>query len=86
MRHGTDTSRAVHGDAHVPARRSSGLAAVNPDPNAYPSALWPGVIRESQLDRDRRPQRVTGATESDEKRVALGVDLFAVVGSERLAE
>src|SRR6266849_9907622 len=49
-------------------------------------AVGPDVLGKPALRCDRRRHRVLGATEGDEERVPLRVDLVAAVLGERLAQ
>jgi hypothetical protein len=81
-----DASRAVDRETDVALPGGGGLAAVDADPHPNLHTVRPGLGNQGLLDRDRRRNRVCGAAEGDEECVALGVDLAAVVGGERLAQ
>ena len=80
VRQGGDSGAAVDVDADVPLGCQRGRARVQPHPNPDRSRLERTPALFGRSDRTRRGR------ERDEERVALRVDLDAVVGSERGAE
>jgi hypothetical protein len=61
------------------------LARVQPDPHVHRDPAWPVVRDVRPLHLGRRRDRVARAHEREEERVALRVDLDAVVRGERAA-
>ena len=62
------------------------LTGVDSHAHAHVPSLWPVVLSERALRLDRRQQRVAGATEGDEERVALRVNDAAAVAVECLPQ
>ena len=69
----------MDGEAHVPLAGSVRLTGVDADPDPHVGIVRPLVRGERPLDGHGRRHRLRGAAESDEERIALGVDLFTVV-------
>jgi hypothetical protein len=59
---------------------------MDPDPHPHLRTLRPLLGGQGTLALDRRGDRVGGASEGDEERVALRVDHLAPVRGEDLAE
>ena len=82
----THPRRPMHREADVALACGGRLAGVDPDPYPNLHPVRPGLGGERPLDRDRRRDRVRGAAEGHEERIALSVDLVAVVRRERLPQ
>ena len=70
-----DPSRPVDGEPDVLVADRCRLARVHTDPDAQIDALGPGVRGQGVLRRDCGLDRLAGPAESDEERVAVGVEL-----------
>ena len=76
----------MHGVSDVAVVAEVGLTRVQADPHPHAAALGPRVRGDGPLGRDGRGERRPRAREHDEERVALAVDLDAVMRRERAAE
>ena len=81
-----DPRRAHDVDPDVALLADDGLAGVQAHPDGQPAAVRPAVRGEPLLRRDGCCDRVAGAGEGEEERVALCVHLDAVSAAELLAE
>ncbi len=81
---GAQPGRPVYPEPDEPAGPRGRLGGVEAHPDADPGAGRPLVRRQRALGGDRRRHGILGGTERDEERIALGVDLPAVVGGEGL--
>ncbi len=81
-----DARRAVDRKARVPAVGRDRLPCVEPHPHPDRCAVGPLVGGKGELALDGGEQCVPRARERDEERVALRVDLVAVVGCEGLPQ
>ena len=81
-----DAGAAVHREPHVAAIVEHRLARVHADANTHLLSVGPHVFHERALCGDGRTDGITCARKDDEERVALRVDLVAVVYCECLAE
>ena len=77
-----DPGRPVHVEADIAILGDHGLAGVDPHANADIRRLGPVVPRDAPLGVGRRGDRLARPSEDPERRVALRVDLLAVVASE----
>ena len=78
--------RTMNVEPDVVAVEQSRLAGVETHADADRAARRPRVLGERTLSGGRSRDGVRRARECDEERIALGVDLVAVVGAERLPE
>jgi hypothetical protein len=76
----------VYAEADVPVSVLGRFSGVNPHPHTQLRAVGPLEPGEGTLAVDGCRHRVLGASEGDEERVALGVDLVSAVSLESLAE
>ena len=82
-----DARRLVHGEPDVAVVAvDRGLAGVDADAHARRGRPPASLRRDRPLRRDGRRDRAPGAPEDEEERVALAVDLDALVGGECVAE
>ena len=80
---GRNTSGLVNAEPDVAILADARLARVQPHPHLDLDPVGPGVRGEITLSIDCRCDSVLASLEGDEERVALGVDLPAVVCRER---
>jgi hypothetical protein len=83
---GADARGAMDADADVVVRGRYRFAGMQAHPHAQRSALWPGMIVQRALRGDRAADRVLHAAEGDEKSIAGGAELMAVMFGNRIAE
>jgi hypothetical protein len=81
-----DASRAVNIKADVIVEPHSRLPGMDPHPHAHVDPLGPVLSGKRPLSGHRGRNCVASAREGDKERVALGVDLAAVVLVERRAQ
>ena len=75
-----EACRAVDIKADVVITPGSPLAGVQSHPNTNVLPLWPRFVGQGALSLSGGGHRVRGRTEDREERVALGSDLYAVMG------
>jgi hypothetical protein len=78
-----DTRGPVHREARIAAVARDGLARVKPHANLDLDSGGPLMRAKGELALHRGEERISRARERNEERVALGIDLVAVVSGER---
>ena len=86
MPHGADPGRPVDADADVAVARGRRLGGMDGHPDPDRRSLRPALLRQRPLGIDGRADRIARPLERHEERVALRVDLVAVVDADRRAD
>src|SRR6516162_8536510 len=78
-----DAGSAMHVQTHVALGRTLRLASVKSHANAHAYPFRPGMAGQGPLGGDCRYHCIGSASKGEKERIALGVDLVAVMLVER---
>jgi hypothetical protein len=81
-----DAGGVMHAQTHVTFLDQIGFASVHAHAHPNRNLIWPGVASESALGSDRGCDSIGSASKGEKERIALRIDLVAVMLVDRCTQ